>query len=123
MNQTRLTPNSFFGCVCVLLAVGCNLPVWSNAADQPAFAARRVFNAGSYPFAVAVGDFNNDGIPDLAAADFSSPGGVAVMLGHGDGTFQPVVIYTAAPYLNALITVDVNHDGNLDLVANGLSEG
>ena len=33
---------------------------------------------------VAVGDFNDDGIPDLAVADANT--GVSVLLGNGDGT-------------------------------------
>jgi hypothetical protein len=106
-----------------LIAACCNLPVSATAGDKPEFAARRAFNAGSYPFAVTVGDFNKDGILDVAASGFSSPGGVSVLLGNGDGTFQAAVTYTNAPFLNSITTADVNHDTNLDLIANGLSEG
>lgn len=39
----------------------------------------------SYPKAIASGDFNDDGIPDLIAGD--AFGGVYAKLGRGDGTF------------------------------------
>ena len=39
--------------------------------------------AGSYPAAVAVGDFNGDGRPDAAAADYGS-NAVSVLLNDGD---------------------------------------
>jgi hypothetical protein len=35
----------------------------------PSFIAARSFDAGKQPVSVAVGDFNGDGIPDLAVAD------------------------------------------------------
>jgi len=57
------------------------------------FIARRDFPAGSAPVSVAVGDFNGDGKLDLAvASEGTAPlfmdGGVSVLLGNGDGTFQ-----------------------------------
>ncbi|HXI69734.1 MAG TPA: VCBS repeat-containing protein [Verrucomicrobiae bacterium] len=107
----------------ILATILCQLPLSAMAADQPSFAARRVFNAGNYPFAVTVGDFNKDGILDVAASGGSYPGGVSVLLGNGDGTFQPAVTYTNAPFLNMVTAVDINHDTNLDLIASGLSQG
>ena len=41
-----------------------------------------------------VGDFNGDGIPDLAV----EAGGVSILLGNGDGTFQAPVAYAAGSY-------------------------
>jgi hypothetical protein len=123
MSKPRLIPTLTFASACALAAVLGNLPVSAQAGDLPAFAARRVFNAGSYPFALAVGDFNKDGILDVAAAGGSYPGGVSVLLGNGNGTFQPAVTYTNAPFLNRITATDLNHDTNLDLIANGLSQG
>jgi hypothetical protein len=67
-------------------------------------------------------DFNADGHADLAVAHHSDPGGVNVLLGNGDGTFQPFVDYVTGtnssvtrPY--AVVSTDVNGDGRWDLVA------
>ena len=55
--------------------------------DTPSFAAAKNFNAGTNPGAVAVGDFNGDGKPDLAVANIGS-NIISVLLGDGTGGFQ-----------------------------------
>ncbi len=73
--------------------------------------------------AVAVSDVNGDDIPDLLVASCgpyacsdSSPGGaVAVLLGLGDGTFQPAVTYGSGTYF-AISAADVDADGKMDIV-------
>ncbi len=66
--------------------------------------------------ALAAGDMNGDGKPDLALASYT-PGAIQVRLGNGDGTF-------AAPRSNgldqspaAVALGDVNGDGQVDIVA------
>jgi hypothetical protein len=71
----------------------------------------------TYPglaFAPLAGDFNNDHVPDLAAA---SAGSVAVLLGNGDGTFQaPLTSASAFNGFAPLAVGDFNRDGKLDVV-------
>ena len=69
-------------------------------------------NANDYPGALASGDFNGDGKPDLAAV--YSSGGIAVLLGNGDGTFQAPVKSSVLPVANYVVVGDFNGDGKLD---------
>ena len=84
----------------------------------------REVRCGPLPYSVAVGDFNHDGIPDLAVAAGCCPnGGVSILLGNGDGTFKSAVNYAAGTGPTSLVATDFNHDGNLDLaVASSLSD-
>lgn len=41
------------------------------------------------PVSAVVGDFNNDGIQDLAVARSTGPNSVSILIGNGDGTFTP----------------------------------
>jgi hypothetical protein len=84
------------------------------------FDAPMIFGTG-YAYSVAVGDFNGDGKLDLAVANGV---GVSVLLGNGDGAFQPAVTYAAGTYTESIAVGDFNGDGKLDLVVtNNLSSG
>ena len=64
------------------------------------------------------GDFNGDGRIDLAVVN-EDDDTVSVLLGNGDGTFQPQVTYAVGSDPDAIVAGDFTGDGQLDLaVAN-----
>jgi hypothetical protein len=77
--------------------------------------ASSTYPTGSNPYAVAVADFNRDGIPDLAVTNNGS-NTVSVLLGKGDGTFQSPQTYTTGYRPMAVAVGDFNMDGIPDLV-------
>lgn len=83
---------------------------------QPAVTYNAGVSAGGWANSVMIADLNGDGRPDLAVANFPD-GTTGVLLGNGDGTFQPVVLYGAgAPFAWSVASADVNGDGKADLI-------
>ncbi|MBI5591323.1 MAG: VCBS repeat-containing protein [Deltaproteobacteria bacterium] len=78
------------------------------------------YGAGTFPTFISTADLNGDGNLDLIALDRDNTNAY-ILLGKGDGIFNanPSSTYVGQSP-NALVMVDINHDGILDLiVANG----
>ena len=70
----------------------------------------------------AIGDFDHDGKLDLAIIQQSGSSSLLLLLGNGDGTFQPPLTQDLGDNSpNSVATTDFNHDGNLDLVTANLN--
>jgi hypothetical protein len=77
--------------------------------------------AGTGPYSLAVADFNYDGIPDIATANFITSS-VSVLVGTGDGTFSLVSGGVIGGTSYGIAAGDFNGDGKPDLaIANATS--
>jgi hypothetical protein len=70
-----------------------------------------------------VGDFNSDGYTDIILQDFDYSSNFSILLGNGDGTFQPQqVVAGPSGVSGSEVTVgDFNNDGLLDFAYPGAS--
>jgi hypothetical protein len=109
-NKTDLAVANYSdGTVTILLGNGDG--TFTPAANSPV-------TVGRSPLSIAVGDFSDDGIPDLAVANVTD-NTLTILLGNGNGTFSqaahsPIPASGAAPA--SVAAADFNRDGNVDLV-------
>lgn len=95
-------------------------------AGDGTFLPAQLYEAGSGPRAVAVGDFNRDGMQDLAVANYG-PGNqrattVSILRGNGNGTFQPPQTFDIGHAPFSITVADLNRDGVQDLVTPNYDE-
>lgn len=82
------------------------------------FSNVETFGAGINPLDITTGDFNGDGILDLATVNNGSDN-ISVLLGAGNGTFGTATSIAVGSNPDAVTSADFNGDGRLDLaVAN-----
>lgn len=84
------------------------------------FASRADYAAGANSCSMAVADVNNDGLKDVIVVNSNDYGynnaTISVLLGNGDGAFQPRVSYPVLIGANRIVVGDFNNDGKQDAV-------
>ncbi len=108
-----VTANQYSDNVSVMLGNGDGMLSYSYSGSSE-------FAAGPSLRALAVGDFNGDGIPDLVTVGQS----VDFLRGLGDGTFaSPNHYSTSGVGQTSVATADFNGDGKLDVVTASQGDG
>lgn len=70
----------------------------------------------NHPYApITADDFNGDGFPDIAWCDHCYDS-CRILLGYGDGTFEPLDPFYVSIYPTEIVTGDFTSDGIIDLV-------
>lgn len=103
-----------------------NISVFSNTSTSgsittSSFAAKVDFATGSFPYAVAIADFNGDGKPDLVAANNSS-GNVSILRNTGtsgsisSSSFATKVDFPANSGARSISVGDLDGDNKPDIV-------
>ncbi len=81
----------------------------------------RMSAGAQFTDAVTTGDFNGDGIVDIATTSqyngSFSGGQIDIFLGNGDGTFQPSIPSTVPGFSVNTFVADFNRDGILDVAS------
>jgi hypothetical protein len=96
---------------------------WSvndHGESTPSFQTHADYAAGASPQSVVLGDFNGDGILDLAVANKDS-NTVSVLLGNSAGGFGAATNFAVGSSPTAVTAGDFNNDGKLDLAVGNLA--
>jgi hypothetical protein len=109
----------FGSSVALLDSTNGNTQIASAALSLPTFQFVQTMNPiATRSWSSVAGDFNGDGIPDLAVATYTG-NALDILIGNGDGTFQTAVPYALTSAASSVVVGDFNGDGKLDLaVAN-----
>ncbi|HYW43395.1 MAG TPA: FG-GAP-like repeat-containing protein [Bryobacteraceae bacterium] len=100
-----------------------NVSVWLGKGDGTFVAfANYATPPGGSPYYIVAADLNGDGKLDLAVTN-SGLANVSVLLGNGDGSFQPAINYPVASSPHSILVADFNGDGKPDLATANSADG
>ncbi|CAF4606681.1 unnamed protein product [Rotaria socialis] len=89
----------------------------ANGTDLYAGVTSHSMGDGAHPISIAIDDLNNDGLADIAVANYGTDN-VGILLGSGHRNFDSVIPYStgigSGPY--SLSIADFNNDYRLDIV-------
>lgn len=101
-----VTANTTDGTVSVLLNKGATAP--------GTFLPAVPYSVGKQPYQVAIGDLNDDGIPDLAVTNYGA-NTVSILYGKKGGTFTPGPTLSTGSTPYGVVIGDFQHDGYPDI--------
>lgn len=111
---------SFVGLLIGLtLSVGGVATVWAVVLSL--FGAPEFYETGAHPLDVVGGDFNGDGLIDIATANRDGRS-VSIFMGNGDGTVRPLNAIPTDGGATSLAVGDMNLGGKLDLTVSTCEE-
>ena len=101
-DQRRIILTIILSCLCLAVS-----------ASASSFRAAGHFQAASHPVAIAAGDFDGDGIVDLAVVNSNHT--VSVFAGLGDGSFRDRIDHAIGVDGHSILVADINGDGKADI--------
>ena len=112
------------GVMDAVVAAGGAVRILHGTGDRLEDVTAKAGLGGTAAVAAVAGDYDNDGMPDLLVLE---PSGLALFHNEGEGRFKDASATAklpAWPYLaETAALVDIDHDGDLDVFAAGLTDG
>jgi hypothetical protein len=88
------------------------------------FQPQVTYPVGAGPVGIVIADFNGDGIQDLSVGNTSQSALTqSILLGNGDGTFQPQLTFPTGNFPYGEAVGDFDNDGYPDLAISDFSDG
>jgi Bacterial Ig-like domain (group 3)/FG-GAP-like repeat len=96
-----------------------DLAIDTNSVVNILVAFQFLASYGTGVTALAAGDFNGDGKSDLVFVNGGNNQTISVLMGNGNGTFQPPVDYPTAVFPGRVAVGDFDGDGKPDIAVTG----